>query len=153
MAFVTVTQAEKITGKSRQTLWRDTKSGKLSSKKDEDGNNTYDPSELARVYGNVERKDSTKKLQDETTGNEALLRREIHFLQEKITLLEQSLTESKDREHRAEEREKYLSVKLDKAQSTIDKQTLLISAKSENVHNKPIESRKGILATLLRKNQ
>ena len=39
MTIVTVKQAENLTGKSRQTLWRDAKKGRISVKKDDNGNN------------------------------------------------------------------------------------------------------------------
>lgn len=43
-------QAEKVAGVSRATLARYVSDGKLSAKKDDQGNNVYDAAELARVF-------------------------------------------------------------------------------------------------------
>jgi hypothetical protein len=47
----TITAAHRITGKSRTTLQRHIKQGKLSTTHDDDGNKLIDASELIRVYG------------------------------------------------------------------------------------------------------
>jgi len=47
----TITAAHRITGKSRTTLQRHLKSGKLSCTEDIEGNRLIDASELMRVYG------------------------------------------------------------------------------------------------------
>jgi len=49
----TITAAHRITGKSRTTLQRHLKSGKLSCTEDHDGNRLIDASELIRVYGDA----------------------------------------------------------------------------------------------------
>jgi uncharacterized protein (UPF0276 family) len=51
MAQINLTQAAKLTGKNRTTIWRHIKSGKLSASKDFDDNPVVDTSELMRVYG------------------------------------------------------------------------------------------------------
>ena len=48
----TVIQAAKITGKSRQTIYRHIDSKPISVTQDDDGNQLIDASELIRVYGN-----------------------------------------------------------------------------------------------------
>ena len=45
-----LSEAARLTGKSRTTIQRAIKSGKLSAPKDEDGNYSIDPAELHRVY-------------------------------------------------------------------------------------------------------
>lgn len=47
----TVIQAAKITGKSRQTIYRHIESKPISVEQDNDGNQLIDASELIRVYG------------------------------------------------------------------------------------------------------
>jgi hypothetical protein len=148
MTYITVKQAENLTGKSRQTLWRDAKKGKVSVKKDSDGNNIYDPAELERAYGTLQQRysnEAVSMLPDATIENRAVLQQENRFLREKIAALESNLEKS-------ELREKDLSAKLDKAQSTIEKQTYLISDMREKSPRKPVERHKSFLATLLRKN-
>jgi len=46
----TLRQAAESTGKSKQTLLRAIRTGKISARKDENGQWTIDPSELHRVY-------------------------------------------------------------------------------------------------------
>ena len=48
----TVIQAAKITGKSRQTIYRHIDAKPISVTQDDDGNQLIDASELIRVYGN-----------------------------------------------------------------------------------------------------
>ena len=51
----TLGTAAKATGKSKSTLSRDIKSGKISAARSEDGSYEIDPAELHRVYPHVER--------------------------------------------------------------------------------------------------
>ncbi|WP_335919109.1 hypothetical protein [Shewanella algae] len=53
MAKLNLSQAALSVGKSRVTLWRHIKSGKLSAERDRDGNPLVDTSELLRVYGEL----------------------------------------------------------------------------------------------------
>jgi len=54
MAKVNLSQAAKLTGKNRTTIWRHINSGKLSAERDRDGLPFVDTSELIRVYGELE---------------------------------------------------------------------------------------------------
>jgi len=54
MAKVNLSQAAKLTGKNRTTIWRHIHSGKLSIERDRDGLPFVDTSELMRVYGELE---------------------------------------------------------------------------------------------------
>ena len=58
MARHTISEAARITGKSRSTLHRHIKSGKLSKTTDETGAPVIDTSELQRVYGSLSHRDS-----------------------------------------------------------------------------------------------
>ena len=53
MALVTITEASKITGKARKTLYAHLKQGKLSYRIQSDGAKQIDTSELIRVYGEL----------------------------------------------------------------------------------------------------
>lgn len=53
MTKLNLSQAARVVGKSRVTLWRHIKSGKLSAERDRDGNPLVDTSELLRVYGEM----------------------------------------------------------------------------------------------------
>lgn len=53
MAKVNLSQASKLAGKNRTTIWRHIKAGKLSSERDYEGNPLIDTSELIRVYGKI----------------------------------------------------------------------------------------------------
>ncbi|MBF0482217.1 MAG: hypothetical protein HQK82_11180 [Desulfovibrionaceae bacterium] len=55
MTQLTLQEAATQVGKSRSTIWRAVKSGKLSAHKQEDGDFLVDASELLRVYPHVAR--------------------------------------------------------------------------------------------------
>lgn len=59
MAKHTISEAARITGKSRSTLHRHIKSGKLSKGLDKEGMPVIDTSELHRVYGSLFHRDSS----------------------------------------------------------------------------------------------
>ncbi len=53
MAWVTVRQAMKLTGKARSSLYRDMAKGRVSYRSEVDGSRSVDTSELIRVYGEL----------------------------------------------------------------------------------------------------
>lgn len=118
----TLNQAAKETGRSKGTISRYLKNGKLGYIEKTDSGYKIDPSELFRVFPN--KKPETGTIEQTKTllkqQQEGALTQENRFLREKISMLENSL-------HKSEQREQDLSAKLDKAQSTIDKQTYLIT--------------------------
>jgi hypothetical protein len=81
MAKVNLSQAAKLTGKNRTTIWRHIHSGKLSIERDRDGLPFVDTSELIRVYGELEpiATDTPEKKPHEAT----------HSYEELIGLIEQ----------------------------------------------------------------
>lgn len=83
-------EAAKRTGKSVPTITRAIKSGKISAEKTGSGGYLIDPSELFRVYKPLHDTPNVtpKELGDETPAK-------MHFLEEKIRLLETSLAELK----------------------------------------------------------
>jgi hypothetical protein len=101
MAKVNLSQAAKLTGKNRTTIWRHIQSGKLSSERDRDGMPFVDTSELIRVYGELKQiaTDISKKKPHEATPSYEdlitmieLLRTEQLEMREQITQLSHRLT-------------------------------------------------------------
>lgn len=106
MSFLTLSQAAKTTSKSKSTLNRAIKTGRLSATRNVDGTFSIDPSELARVFPqNAPERDSMPRPEQtsERNGAENL---------SKITLLEQLL--EKEREALAREREVSADLKEDR---------------------------------------
>ncbi|MEM9469446.1 MAG: hypothetical protein AAF988_04725 [Pseudomonadota bacterium] len=120
-------QAAKATGKSVPTITRAIKSGKISAAKNTNGGYEIDPSELFRVFpalkggrGNEAGNVTPDMLPFESPNVTSALEVEIKFLREKVADREQQLSEKNDLIES-------LSNKLDKAQSTLDHQTLLLT--------------------------
>ncbi|HBO4240121.1 TPA: entry exclusion protein 1, partial [Pseudomonas aeruginosa] len=53
MAWHTIQEAQKLTGKSRRTLYRDMAAGRLSWEPEGDSARRLETSELIRVYGEL----------------------------------------------------------------------------------------------------
>lgn len=53
MAWHSVSHAQKLTGKSRRTLYRDMASGRVSYRTNGKGHREFETSELIRVYGEL----------------------------------------------------------------------------------------------------
>ena len=83
----TVIQAAKITGKSRQTIYRHIESKPISVTQDDDGNQLIDASELIRVYGDSLNFDA---LNEKAEENETVTK------QLNVTPVEQVVTPSND---------------------------------------------------------
>jgi len=106
VAFLTLSQAAKATSKSKSTLNRAIKSGRLSAIRNEDGTFSIDPSELSRVFSQnvTEREPVSRQERDmERRGTED---------SSKIAMLEQLL--QKEREALAREREVSVDLKEDR---------------------------------------
>lgn len=61
MAKLNLSQASKLVGKNRTTLWRHISSGRLSAENDRNGKPLVDTSELLRVYGEFEKNATPQK--------------------------------------------------------------------------------------------
>lgn len=106
MAFLTLSQAAKVTSKSKSTLNRAIKSGRLSATRNEDGTFSIDPSELARAFPqNATEREPLRATErpEERPGTEDF---------SKIAMLEQLL--EKEREALAREREVSADLKEDR---------------------------------------
>ena len=98
MASYTITEASRKTGKTRQTIHRYIKKGKLSASVDDDGIKHIDEAELGRVFGlegdTVTDTDTVKKVQVRSDSQNAEL------LEYKIEMLTKQLEEEKARSNR-----------------------------------------------------
>ena len=87
-----ITQAAKVAGVSRKTLYRDRERGKLTVGKNGKGQPTIDVAELERVYGPLSQDNTPQSgtgKQHETHNGDNVLQREIELLREQITLLKE----------------------------------------------------------------
>lgn len=73
MPELTLSQAAKLTGKSKSTINRAIKSGKLSATRHDDGSYSIDPAELSRVF-NMEPHEGSKRSDAEPDGTRLLER-------------------------------------------------------------------------------
>lgn len=84
-----ISEASRITGKSRSTIHRHIKSGKVSKEISEDGSPVIDTSELQRVYGLLHRDSvsSTPTEHADTASEEAVLLSEVNALRRENEML------------------------------------------------------------------
>ena len=73
MPELSLSQAAKLTGKSKSTINRSIKTGKLSAIRHEDGSYSIDPAELSRTF-NVEPQEGAKRRDAEPDGTRLLER-------------------------------------------------------------------------------
>ena len=125
---LTVSQSARVTGKTRQTLYRHIDTGKVSAEKDGLNNTVIDLSELQRVYGelDISRLDvsksnsshSDKNLQTETVAvSEELLRSQLLHMEELLEI------ERERRKTAEEEKNQLLQI--------VEKQNLMLAAPQE----------------------
>jgi hypothetical protein len=86
----TLTEAAAASGKSKMTIQRAIKSGKLSASRRDDESYDIDPSELHRVFPPVSvlEAKNDNKIQDDVTNDISLLQAELKIRDEKIALIE-----------------------------------------------------------------
>ena len=106
MTEVSVTESMRLTGKSRPTLYRHIKSGKLSK----NPNGTIDTSELRRVYGEFVTNDnevvteSSQIVTNNITQNEKD-ENEIQHLKEQLEMLKSQLSKTESQLERSQKTE------------------------------------------------
>ena len=145
---ISAKKASELVGLTKHAILKAIREGRISANKNENGQWVIEPVELYRVYEpvkpvNYEQKQESKqqntpKVNSFSDEKEIELELNLKNAEEKISMLQNQLEKS-------EEREKDLSMKLDKAQSTIEKQTYLISDMRENSPQKPVERDKKFL--------
>lgn len=97
MAWHTIQEAQKLTGKSRRTLYRDMATGRLSWVPEGDSGRRLETSELIRAYGELKpmAQPGTEKTAHADTVNgtdgTALIMAELKALREEVAELRQAL--------------------------------------------------------------
>jgi len=107
MAWHSVRQALKLTGKARSTLYRDMAKGRVSYRTEPDGSRSVETSELIRVYGELRQGETEKRDtrgQPSETANLAIteLVAEIRALREEVSGLKTELQDMRRLEHKPE---------------------------------------------------
>lgn len=107
MAWHSVRQALKLTGKARSTLYRDMAKGRVSYRTEPDGGRSVETSELIRVYGELRQGETEKRDtrgQPGETANLAIteLVAEIRALREEVSGLKTELQDMRRLEHKPE---------------------------------------------------
>ncbi|MFA0921789.1 hypothetical protein ALP73_01630 [Pseudomonas coronafaciens pv. garcae] len=97
MAWHTIQEAQKLTGKSRRTLYRDMAAGRLSWEPEGENSRRLETSELIRVYGELKplaQSEPEKTAHGDTgsgTENSALILAELKALREEVAELRQAM--------------------------------------------------------------
>lgn len=97
MAWHTIQEAQKLTGKSRRTLYRDMSKGRLSWAPEGENARRLETSELIRVYGALvpmAQPEAEKTAHGDTpndTQNTALILAELKALREEVAELRQAM--------------------------------------------------------------
>lgn len=105
MAWVSVRQAVKLTGKARSSLYRDMATGRVSYRSEADGGRSLETSELIRAYGAL-RQDETTAWDTGRQGNETgvpvmeALVSEIKALREEVAGLKSEMQAVRQLEHK-----------------------------------------------------
>jgi len=143
MAYWTLGQAAKETGKSKSQIHKAIKDGRISSIGKTTSGYQLDPAEVCRVFPLKEQFSELKKEQTGTQENAI----DNRLLEQKISFLEQQLRDVKERlETNQTEKERLLQI--------VERQTLLIEDHSKNRQEalqKPIEQPRGFWARLMNK--
>ena len=116
MAIINITEAAKLAGKSKTTLYAYINSGKLLRT-----SRGIDTSELSRVFGEFERKRNMKTLPQELFNEQDQLN-EVKYYQNIIERLEKQLQESKERENKLLAKENQLLAMIERLQIALEHQ-------------------------------
>lgn len=154
MAKISISEAAKLIGKNRSTLYRHINSGKLSKHFDNNNNPLLDTSELSRVYesfkipvamqqGSIVLQSSsmhqaaTHAATEDATGEIELLKLKLQHAEEKIVIEETRRREAEQREREAKEEVLRLL-------TIVEKHTYLLTASSTHeevpLHKEKIDS-------------
>lgn len=129
----TLGEAARATGKSKATIHRAVKSGKISAHRMEDGSYEIDPAELHRVFEPVSRNGSTEPdlRRNETPNETGALLRELEVLREERERERSSLQDTiSDLRRRLDQSET-------ERRETQAKLTALLTHQAEKVEEKP----------------
>jgi len=105
MSMLTLGQASKLVGKSKPTISKAVKDGKVTGQK-VDGVFQIEKSELIRVYGEQPKQSDKAKAAPRASGGSAVAELERKHLEEKVSELEARLAKAEDKVETAEVRER-----------------------------------------------
>jgi hypothetical protein len=105
MSMLTLGQASKLVGKSKPTISKAVKDGKLTGQK-VDGVFQIEKSELIRVYGEQSKRSGKAATTSKPTGSSTVVELEKKHLEEKVAELEARLAKAEDKAETAETRER-----------------------------------------------
>jgi YD repeat-containing protein len=94
MSLLNISEASKTTGKSRATLYKYIKDGRLSTVQDNDGQKKIDTSELLRVFGELVSNDTDSSVKNIHLYTDMT----IEALHSQINMLRDELNAAHDRE-------------------------------------------------------
>ena len=102
MAQVSISEAARLTGKSRKTLHTYISNGKLTKVTDTNGKPKIDTSELIRVFGELTRQKETvtprcNLSQDVTPESVTIHNAEVEYLKQEVSFLKELLIEKDKR--------------------------------------------------------
>jgi hypothetical protein len=127
MAKINISQAAKMTGKTRTTIYKKIKSGELSAELGNDGNRLIDTAELLRVFGDLVTPDTVSMdvhgIHSETPQVTPLLERQISMLEAENKRLHEQIASDR------REKERLLGL--------LEKQTLLLTHAQEKPAQRP----------------
>lgn len=141
----TLGDAAKATGKSKMTILRAIKNGRVSARRKEDNSYEIDPAELHRVFPPVSEcdGDAGHKLQSDIPKDTHLLRLKLESALEKI----EALDTERDRERRdAQATIDDLRRRLDQEAEERRRLTLMLTDQRERAPTAPQEATEGRLA-------
>lgn len=134
--MMSLRQAAELTGKSKSTLTRAIKTGRLSATRDAEGVYAIDPAELARVYPIIEMQDAQRDADRGAPRNNEEKPEEVAILRLRLCLL----IDERDRERAATEREReQLTATVADLRMRLDRAEQRLTALSG--HQKPKEKR------------
>jgi hypothetical protein len=139
MIYFTLNEAAKQTGKSKSTISKYLKEGKISYIEKNENGYKLDPAEVFRVFARIEHKIGVNE-QTRTTGEHIehkVLEKEIELLRERLADKEQENIK--------------LWQRLDEESAERRKLTMILADMREKPPEKPVERRKGFFATLIGK--
>jgi len=94
MAWHTIQDTLKLTGRSRSQLYRDMGKGLVSYRKGKDDRREFETSELIRVYGELHTDETEKRHREGQSKNDNITAKnpQIEEIQKQLTALQQTVT-------------------------------------------------------------
>ena len=142
---VNISQAAKLAGKSRGTLYKHIKQGKITTEKDELDNPVIDVAELNRVYGlDPEQGEQSKNVHNEQSSAPEKQGGDTH----KIELLELKLAHFEKELQTSEERRAMAEKQVTELTEIVKKQTYMLAAPKEEAEAQQEPSKKSFWGRL-----